>query len=208
MRTLATGIHLLDADDQRVMPWKNGGGITRELAVHPPGAGMNDKPFLWRVSIAEVASDGPFSAFPGYERSIMLLAGKGMELGIGAAPPQYVTEVCRPLRFSGDEATRCRLLDGPVRDFNVMSVRDAIEHRCDVIHDGAVEALWQNDIALFCYCVRGNLIVKSRATEEWNLDHGQSIWFASTAPDSTLRILFAPNSPNTLAILVSLHPVS
>jgi environmental stress-induced protein Ves len=47
------------------MPWKNGGGETTEIAVFPDGAGLSD--FDWRVSMARVDGDGPFSSFPGIE---------------------------------------------------------------------------------------------------------------------------------------------
>ncbi|MFN9927385.1 MAG: HutD family protein, partial [Phenylobacterium sp.] len=57
---------LLRAADRLAVPWKNGGGITRELAVWPPGASFDD--FVWRVSMAEVHQDGPFSSFPGVDR--------------------------------------------------------------------------------------------------------------------------------------------
>src|SRR5687768_10431330 len=59
-------------------PWKNGGGVTREIAAHPPGASLAD--FEWRMSIAEVAGDGAFSRFEGVDRCIALLDGAGMQL--------------------------------------------------------------------------------------------------------------------------------
>ncbi|HEU4539125.1 MAG TPA: HutD family protein, partial [Polyangiaceae bacterium] len=59
-------------------PWKNGGGTTREIAAMPPDAGTSG--FAWRVSVAEIARPGPFSAFPGVDRQIVLLAGEGVRL--------------------------------------------------------------------------------------------------------------------------------
>ncbi|MCG3056381.1 HutD family protein, partial [Escherichia coli] len=59
-------------------PWKNGGGATREIAVWPPGAAMES--FAWRISVADIADDGPFSAFPGVDRQIALLEGAGVHL--------------------------------------------------------------------------------------------------------------------------------
>ena len=61
----------LDLASTPPVPWKNGGGSTRELACWPPGAGMDS--FAWRVSVATIARPGPFSAFPGVDRQIMLL---------------------------------------------------------------------------------------------------------------------------------------
>ena len=66
--------HLTPADYRR-MPWRNGGGVTTEIAIAPDGAGLVGERFLYRVSIADVMSDGPFSRFEGYDRHIMLPAG-------------------------------------------------------------------------------------------------------------------------------------
>ena len=71
---------LLRNADHRRMPWKNGGGETVEVIVHPEGASLSD--FGWRVSMASVASDGPFSVFPGIDRTLAVLSGNGMALSI------------------------------------------------------------------------------------------------------------------------------
>ena len=49
--------------DVKASPWKNGGGVTREIAKGA-AAGPDDD-WGWRISIAEVERDGPFSTFPG-----------------------------------------------------------------------------------------------------------------------------------------------
>jgi uncharacterized protein len=100
----------------RIAPWKNGGGTTREIICVPEGV----PDFDWRISIAHVNADGPFSLFPGLERHIMVLDGDlGMELifdnGSRAHLQRHV-----PFSFSGDLKTSGRLIDGPVRDFNLM----------------------------------------------------------------------------------------
>jgi environmental stress-induced protein Ves len=100
-------------------PWKNGGGTTTELARHDEGGA-----WLWRISIAEVGTSGPFSDFSGYQRTIMLLDGAGMELTFDCAPAVILGEPMRPFTFDGGWKTTCRLLDGPVRDFNVMVDRN------------------------------------------------------------------------------------
>jgi environmental stress-induced protein Ves len=100
------------------MPWRNGGGTTTEIVVGPDGSGR----FLYRVSIADVASDGPFSRFDGYDRHIMLLSGRGMTLEAG--PPAStridLTAALEPRSFSGDWDIHGALVDGPVRDFNLI----------------------------------------------------------------------------------------
>ncbi|WP_374468861.1 HutD family protein [Phenylobacterium sp.] len=118
-------MRLLSAADRRPSAWKNGGGVTTEIAAHPPGTGLSD--FGWRVSVADVATDGPFSAFPGVERTLTLLEGAGMTLAIAGteAPLTPDQPACR---FGGEAATSAVLHEGPIRDLNVMSRRDAYAH--------------------------------------------------------------------------------
>lgn len=113
--------HLKPSDYAR-MPWKNGGGTTTEIAVDPPEGGVAAG-FRWRVSIAEVAADGPFSAFPGYDRLIVMVAGAGMTLDAGANGRHALARRDEPFAFPGEWAVEGRLAGGPVRDFNVMTRR-------------------------------------------------------------------------------------
>jgi hypothetical protein len=111
---------VLRAADRAAAAWKNGGGVTREVAAGPAGAPLDR--FDWRISLAEVAAGGPFSAFPGIDRVITVVDGGGMRLTVdGAEHP--VPDRYRPFAFSGDAATDCVLLDGPITDFNVMTRR-------------------------------------------------------------------------------------
>ncbi|MFJ7630945.1 HutD family protein [Streptomyces sp. NPDC097595] len=123
----------LRADSRTPAPWKNGGGMTREVAIHPPGAGTDG--FGWRVSVADVTSGGPFSAFPGVDRIITLVDGPGMVLTVDGVPRRMDTPYT-PFAFPGDAATECRLLGGPVVDFNVMVRRSELTARVRVARDG------------------------------------------------------------------------
>jgi len=106
--------------DASPAPWRNGGGVTRELARHPA-----DGAFEWRMSVAEVSADGPFSAFAGHDRIIALLTGAGMDL-------EFVSEgtsvSLRPpfgtYRFPGEAEVHATLPDGPTTDLNLMWCRD------------------------------------------------------------------------------------
>lgn len=104
--------------EYRDMPWKNGGGVTTEICVSP-SSGVFD----WRVSIATVNADGPFSAFTGYERHIMTLSGEGMVIDI-AGLGKFTLEPLRPFAFSGDAQVHGTLLQGSVIDFNLMVRRE------------------------------------------------------------------------------------
>jgi environmental stress-induced protein Ves len=102
--------------DLKPMPWKNGGGVTFEAAIFPQGASLNA--FAWRISMAQVASDGPFSAFPQIDRILYLLSGNGIVLQVAGL--EHVLHPGERLDFRGDVPVDARLLDGPVEDLNIM----------------------------------------------------------------------------------------
>ncbi|MDI3386301.1 HutD family protein [Streptomyces sp. B-S-A8] len=108
---------ILRADERTPAPWKNGGGVTSEVAAHPEGAGTGG--FVWRVSVADVAHSGPFSAFAGVDRIITVVEGPGMALTVDGVS-EVMDVPYEPFAFSGDAATECELLGGPIVDFNVM----------------------------------------------------------------------------------------
>lgn len=103
------------------MPWRNGAGRTTEIAAYPAGAALDA--FDWRISVADVVKDGPFSRFAGIDRIIVVIAGAGMRLD-GDGHAVLLSALYEPYAFSGDDAVACTLLDGPVRDFNLMLRRN------------------------------------------------------------------------------------
>ncbi|MCU1368508.1 MAG: hypothetical protein JWL72_983 [Ilumatobacteraceae bacterium] len=102
--------------DHRIVPWANGLGVTADLFLWPPDAGV----WMWRLSIADVTDDVPFSVMPGIDRHITVAQGAGMTLTIDGAPPVRMDRTSPPLSFDGESTTTCRLLDGPIADLNLM----------------------------------------------------------------------------------------
>ena len=97
-------------------PWRNGGGITRDIAARSDGRGLT-----WRVSVADVDVSGNFSAFPGLDRVLMLCRGTNMRVTV-----DHTDHLLQPwdiVRFSGEALTHATLLDGPTVDLNVMTRR-------------------------------------------------------------------------------------
>lgn len=121
----------LGPDDYRDMPWKNGGGVTRELwkLPHPSDPAR----FLARVSIATVEASGPFSVFPGVDRTLMILEGAGVALTIDGTREVVLDQRLRPFAFPGEADIQCRLLGGPVRDFNLMVDRALVQGSLEVV---------------------------------------------------------------------------
>ena len=186
-------------------PWKNGAGLTREIAAGgADAAGEADAAgaFGWRISVAEVERDAPFSAFPGIDRCIVLLEGAGMRLRSRntaadaiATIDHALTEPLAPFRFDGAIALDATLAGGPSRDFNVMTRRGA----------------FRSEVA----CLRGpadiraaDVILLFGCTGAWSLDFGAAaplflaplhalLW--RTPPAAPLRV--APIGVDAAALL-------
>lgn len=115
-------MRLLRGEDALRVRWRNDGGWTREITREP----STGESFDWRVSIAEVEVDGPFSAFDGCDRVLVLLEGAGMDLANAATGA--TTELrpdSRRSRFAGEVPIVATLLAGPTTDFNLIWRRDS-----------------------------------------------------------------------------------
>ena len=112
----------------RPTPWKNGGGVTTELAMSPPGAGLDN--FDWRVSLASIAEDGPFSQFPGVDRTLVMVAGDGVLLDFG--DERVVLSPSEPLvEFAGEDPVHATVHGQSTLDFNVLTRRGRYRHRIE-----------------------------------------------------------------------------
>lgn len=107
----------LPANEYRRLRWRNGLGWTREIHAASRGAGEG---WDWRLSIAEIEADGPYSVFPGVQREQVLLAGEGLALDFGDGPERVLAPPHGRQRFSGEAAVQARLRAGRVEVFNLM----------------------------------------------------------------------------------------
>ena len=128
-------------------PWKNGGGSTTELSIAPPGASL-DK-FDWRISLATIAADGPFSQFNGVDRSLALIDGPGVFLDIDEEGRFALGEDAPLIEFAGESHVIATLAGGPSTDFNVMTRRDRCHHKLGRrVLDGTSEFAPRGDISI------------------------------------------------------------
>ena len=109
---------IIRAADCLPQPWKNGMGVTREIARLPVDA--DNEHFVWRVSVAEVNSAAPFSAFPGIDRHIALLDGDGFTMVLDGSHEHRLHTPFEPFAFAGEAHVDVALVGGPTRDFNLM----------------------------------------------------------------------------------------
>jgi environmental stress-induced protein Ves len=115
----------------RADPWRNGGGVTRELASHPKAASAQDGVWDWRVSIADVSKAGAFSVFPGMDRVLTVIDGELLLLTVDGA--EHPLEKYRPFRFSGDADSAGALPTGDIRDLNVITRNGAFKGYTSII---------------------------------------------------------------------------
>ncbi len=106
--------------EHRAMPWANGLGTSYEVASDRNVDGV----WTWRVAIAPVVADGPFSAMPGVDRELVVIEGNGMELEVDGESVECLPG--RVARFTGDSATFARLVDGSLVDLGLMTVRGVV----------------------------------------------------------------------------------
>src|SRR6476661_852596 len=144
----------------KAIPWRNGGGVTRELARHPrtppaQNAGPDDA-WDWRVSIAVVSKAGAFSTFAGMDRVLTVVDGELLLLSVDGA--EHPLEKYRPFRFSGDAASAGALPTGDIRDLNVItrrgefkgytSIIELSKKRAHPVFDGQLGILLQGQAAV------------------------------------------------------------
>ena len=109
-------VHLADV---KPLPWKNGGGFSRDLLAWP-----SRRDWQLRISVAEVARSGPFSAYPGVDRWFAVAQGAGVVLHFTGGS-RTLTEASAPLHFDGAAAPACDLVDGTTLDLNLMARQSA-----------------------------------------------------------------------------------
>ena len=154
-------MRVLKSKHYRRMPWRNGQGETAEVAIGPVGGTIDD--FNWRVSMAHINGDGPFSIFPDTDRTLAVLVGNGLHLSIDGNAQIDLTRDSEPLVFPGDVAVSATLLDGGVTDLNVMTHRGPLKHSVRRVRvHGSVELAAAAPLALLV-CAQASVEVEVNA---------------------------------------------
>lgn len=196
-------LEFFDLANVPATPWKNGGGSTRELVCWPPAtaaAGGMDS-FGWRVSVATIAAPGPFSAFAGVDRQIMLLGGDGVQL-TSSGWQHTLAERWQPFAFSGDEAVDCTMLGGISTDFNLMLRRG--------VWDGTLQVVRSEPPptgAGLCMVLQGRWQTVQAGQAARVLTAGQGAWWLDAAPPR-LQPVRDPGSAEPVLAFVALERVA
>ncbi|QXI28909.1 HutD/Ves family protein [Pseudomonas vanderleydeniana] len=150
-----SSLKVLRAADYPRMPWKNGGGSTEEI-TRDEGEGLDG--FGWRLSIADIGESGGFSSFAGYERIITVLQGAGMTLQVDGQRTRALLPL-DPFAFSGASQVGCTLLDGPIRDFNLIYAPDRYSARLQWLEAAQPKRFFTSAAVLLIFSVSDQLHV-------------------------------------------------
>jgi environmental stress-induced protein Ves len=161
-------VTIIKPSSYRSMPWRNGLGTTVELAKKdlPGGNG-----FAWRLSMADVASDGAFSNFSGYDRTLLLLGGGGITLDCNDQTHR-LEHPLQAARFRGEDPTFATLHDGPIKDFNIMAHRQSCTASVTAQTGEAASRTEVDAHVLLVYAVNGDLRIESDALSRLTLPAG------------------------------------
>ena len=153
------GMRHLPASGFRRSPWKNGGGETTEIAAFPEGAGLDD--FRWRISMAKVAVPGPFSIFPGIDRTLCVLTGEAITLAFEGRASVRLDRASAPYGFPADIAVSGEVSGAGITDLNVMSRRGHWRHLVERL--SGTGSLTANEGLLVLVARRGDWLVNGTA---------------------------------------------
>jgi environmental stress-induced protein Ves len=133
-------VEIIRAAEYREVPWKNGGGLTYEIAADD----------FWRVAIAVIDRDGPFSDWRGFDRTILALDGGRVFLDIGEESIEL--RPGEPYEFAGETVVAARIEGGPARDLNVMTARSEYTHDVEIV-SGKQRFVLDDDEFAFIYAI-------------------------------------------------------
>ena len=193
-------LRFFSVDSLPVTPWRNGGGETREIISMPQDA----KDFTWRASIATIAQDGPFSAFPGIDRSITLLTGEGVHLFADNQVADnrvdhLLTTPAQPFAFSGDLLLMSQLTGGTTTDFNIMTRRGTCRSVVSRKDSDFCAPLLMGGVLLV---LEGEWVLQ----DEKRLTANQGVVWSNTQ-DVTLELLLHAKNPDSLLLWAAIVPL-
>lgn len=153
-------LEIIPPQNFKQIPWKNGQGTTIELAINEEGT-VND--FDWRLSIATVKNDGPFSDFSGYTRNLVLIAGNGLSLEHSPTRVDRLDELLQFSTFDGGCDTKATLINGPITDFNLMTRTNRFDARLETYRKPSQIKL-EKALISFVYSLDEDLSIQSNKT--------------------------------------------
>jgi uncharacterized protein len=202
LKPASLSITTLEASHYEVQRWKNGQGETREIARDP------GEPFAWRLSSALVSQSGPFSNFPGYDRSLTVLSGGPMALSHDGKPPRTLA-THSPYQFRGEAATTAAL-SAPCEDFNLFTLREKMKGSVYPARFARNEEL-QFSLQRqehFLFCLEGAIeVLDPNSTRTFPLVARDTLRFSRASGAECLNLRATTRLPSALCLWIVLFAV-
>lgn len=194
----------------RSMPWRNGRGSTLEIAREP----ATGKEFAWRLSLADIERDTAFSAYPGYSRALVLIAGNSLRLRFRRHGHCMLDAAARGTRFEGDWQTHCMVPDGRCMDLSLIVRKGSAARLASVVRAPAVLRLESTrrrvlprDLYGALFVLSGSVAVGNSTGAPTRTVHRQETLLLAPGPRRILTLRSLRESPAELVIL-RWHPGS
>jgi|EndMetStandDraft_3_1072993.scaffolds.fasta_scaffold01397_9 environmental stress-induced protein Ves len=172
-------MRLLRASEHKAMPWKNGLGVTHEVALEP--STVDGAQFLWRVSLARIKGSGPFSVFPGIDRSIVALKGNTVRLVIDGHEGAELEALGTPFPFPGEATVDAINEGGETTDLNIMTLRGHATHVMERVDLADVKTVTgKHDVSIIVFTEPSQFTVEDQALQADALDALVDIGFDDT----------------------------
>lgn len=166
----------LPASGFRRTPWKNGGGVTLDIAdEYRPGTEPGSwTGMVWRFGRTTIGTPGPFSDLGGYDRILTVVTGRGLVLHAPDGAALDIREPLRPAAFPGERVLRSELEAGPVEVVNLIGDRSAVTIGVDVLCASEAIEVTADDVVLYAPTADAVALVGG---ERWTIMGGDAIRF-------------------------------
>jgi uncharacterized protein len=197
----------IPASSLSARPWKNGGGTTREIAIHPLESSLEKNDFTWRLSSAEVKQDGDFSLFPDFER--LLTIASGSEMVLEFAGERKLLQPGTVVRFRGDEKIFCSLPKGPVSDLGLIFDPDQALAKMSVVKlHGRPRSFALTAPTVFFFCAGGEVDSSAFPGEIGNsLKEGDTLRIGALEEERVILLDPGPGEATLVAVELALVEV-
>ena len=165
---------LIKKENYQSKAWKNGLGVTSEIAIYPPEASLAQGNFLWRLSTAQIEKSSAFSLFPAHDRVLLVIKGQGLKMihtfEEGEPPETAMIEKFEPYEFPGDVPSRCELTEGGITDFSIFIRTGEVQAHYQVENlNAGQEFVWNAEGKWnFIYLIEGSVQVEGLRIDEGN----------------------------------------
>ncbi len=199
---------ILRKNERQKMPWKNGQGLTSEIAVYPDDSNISENSFLWRLSSAEIATEGSFSSFPGYERYLALVKGDALQLNFEPSKRKVLLQLGKVCRFSGSDSVSSVLSKGPIEDLNLIYEESRVKTVFEsIVLKSKPRSFEMSGTVGFVYCVEGAVsVLVFPGEKKFQIPEGDSLRLdlaQEPSPQEGL-ILIEPGPTGSKLILIEL----